>query len=111
MDKKKVKSHLGRENLSRNMKKRIQTTMIGAIASIEEYFGQFWGKDSESPTASQERFREIFEELRDEILDKGNTQIRSIDADLAKYEVEEIRYNYNLPIVHIKPENMKFRRD
>lgn len=109
MDKKKAKSHIARENLSRNVKKRIQTTMIGAIASIEEYFGKFWGKDLDDPSPSQEKFREIFENLRDEILDKGNSQIRNVDADLAKYEVEEIRFNYQLPVVHIKSENMKFR--
>lgn len=111
MDKKRAKSHISRENLSRNIKKRIQTTMIGAIASIEEHLGQFWGKDSDSPSPAQNRFHELFEELRDEILDKGNSQIRSVDADLAKYEVEEIRFNYNLPIVNIKPENMNFRRN
>lgn len=56
----------------------IRTTMIGAISKIEEKFGQFWGfgKPEEERTDRQKKVHDLFMELREEILDLGNEQIR-----------------------------------
>lgn len=58
----------------------IRTTMIGSIARIEKVFGQFWGfgKEPEERTEKQDRVYSLFKELREEILDLGNEQIRKI---------------------------------
>lgn len=58
----------------------IRTTMIGSIARIEKVFGPFWGfgKDPEERTEKQDRIYSLFKELREEILDLGNEQIRKI---------------------------------
>jgi hypothetical protein len=54
------------------MKKRITTTMIGSLASIEE---------------SLELTDDEYSELRQEILDKGNAQIRELKKDLEQFEI------------------------
>lgn len=89
-----------RERLSSNVKKKVQTTMIGAISSIEEHFGFLWDSD----TQEAEQMRQLFFRLRSEILDKGNYQIRNIDAELAQYDVEWLRFRLEMPVKPITGE-------
>lgn len=65
---------------SKRMEQLIKTTMIGSIARIEDVFGQFWGidKDCKDRTEKQNRVYALFMELREQILDLGNEQIRKI---------------------------------
>jgi hypothetical protein len=85
--------------LKKEVKKRIQTTMIGSISSIEKFFGFLWGEESDDElTKEQARMRDIFEEMRTEILDKGNSQIRSTDSEIENYDVVWNMYHINLPI-------------
>ena len=72
--------------LSRNMKKKIQTTMIGALSSIEKHFGFLWEHEGISEEKKQE-MRNLFNDLRSDVLDKGNHQLRNVDAELANYTV------------------------
>ncbi len=65
------------------MRKRIMTTMIGAIASLEKY----------SDLLSEEQF----EELRTEIMDKGNDQIRRLKDDVSGFEIT-VRKTYFVPL-------------
>ena len=55
------------------MEKRIRTTMIGAIAAIEEIL--------EKEIASNEEINQKFKIIRDKILDLGNNQIRLLRKD------------------------------
>lgn len=71
------------------VKKRIETTMIGAIASIEKFFEN----EMNNPD-----FERLFGELRQEILDKGNNQIRSLDGDFEQFDVTKKKYHYKFPI-------------
>lgn len=88
--------------LKKEIKKRIQTTMIGSLSSVEKYFGFLWGENSESElTKEQIHMREIFEEMRTEILDKGNSQIRNSDSEIENYDVIWNKYHINLPIKKI----------
>jgi hypothetical protein len=41
---------------------------------------------------------EAFQKARSEILDKGNTQCRNVDAELAQYDVKWLRYQATLPV-------------
>lgn len=84
--------------LARDIKKRIETTMIGALASVEKYFGEFWGMYSAEKNDEQLRVEELYEELRSEILDKGNAQIRNIQAEIQNYDVLWQKYHINMPI-------------
>lgn len=91
-----------KDRLSKILKKKIQTTMIGALSSIEENFGFLWN-DSKSPS-DKEAMKALYNKVRSEILDKGNNQARNIDAELAQYEVEWLRYSIKIPVVQ-KPQN------
>jgi hypothetical protein len=42
--------------------------------------------------------KEVFEELRTEILDKGNNQIRNIDSEIETYDIVWNKYHYSLPL-------------
>lgn len=92
-----------KSRLKKEIKKRIQTTMIGSLSSIEKFFGFLWGEGSDDDciTDQQAQMREIFEDLRTEILDKGNTQIRNSDSEIENYEILWNKYHMNLPIKKI----------
>ena len=89
-----------RDRLAKILKKKIQTTMIGALSSIEEHFGFLWGHNEPDGNLSEEQqiMREMYDKVRSEILDKGNTQHRNVDAELSQYEVEWKRYTLNIPV-------------
>ena len=55
------------------IRKRIMTTMIGALASLEEFKDLF--EEDE------------FEDLRKDILDKGHFQIREMEKDLGEFNI------------------------
>ena len=91
-----------KERLSKILKKKIQTTMIGALSSIEENFGFLW--DDSKPALTKEAMKDLYNKVRSEILDRGNNQARNIDAELSQYEVEWLRYSIKIPVVQ-KPQN------
>ncbi len=82
--------------LKDDVKKKMKTTMIGAIAAVETNFGYLWGfnKDEQDLTEQEKEFGEVWEIIRQEILDKGNSQIRAILDELDNYSVQWERYNY-----------------
>ena len=61
------------------LKKRFQTTMIGALYEFEKSFGYLWGyekNEDEELTDKEEQFLDIWEETRNKILNTGNNQLR-----------------------------------
>lgn len=93
-----------KDRLSKILKKKVQTTMIGALSSIESHLGFLWGSFSDgsvSPkdlTEEQKVMYDIYQKLRSEILDKGNAQARNVDAELNQYDVKWLRYSINIPV-------------
>ena len=86
-----------KDRLSKILKKKVETTMIGALSSIEKHFGFLWLTDGElSP--EQKVMYEIYQKVREEVLDKGNSQARNIDAELNQYDVKWLRYNTKIPV-------------
>lgn len=83
--------------------KKIQTTMIGALARIENSFGFLWGQDkdpNEPLTAEEERFQDMWDYLRNDILNYGNKQIRLLKDDFYKYGgVFKNSYRYKFPMI------------
>jgi hypothetical protein len=78
------------------IKKRLQTTMIGAIYEFEENFGYLWGmdKDENEPlTDKEQRFLGQWEDARNRILNKGNNQLRQCLGELEKSQ-GQVKYNY-----------------
>lgn len=93
-----------KDRLSKILKKKIQTTMIGALSSIEENFGFLWNSIDGNLTKEQQVMKNIYEKVRSDILDKGNNQARNIDAELAQYDVEWLRYSMKMPVIQ-QPKN------
>lgn len=90
-----------KDRLSKILKKKIQTTMIGALSTIEENFSFLWNNESGEPlTKDQETMKNLYNKVRSEILDRGNNQARNIDAELAQYEVEWMRYQVKIPVIN-----------
>jgi transcription termination factor Rho len=91
--------HDSKFRLSKILKKKVETTMIGALSSIEEHFSFLWTtNDSEELSPEQKIMFDTFQKVRSEILDKGNTQARNVDAELNQYDVKWLRYSVNIPI-------------
>jgi transcription termination factor Rho len=93
---------VSRETLFKSAKKKLQTTMIGALSSIEEGFGFLWGftsDDSSEMTPEQRHLKDIYEDARAKILDRGNTQIRNLEIEFANYEINRKKHYINLPVM------------
>lgn len=86
-----------RDRLSKILKKKVETTMIGALSSVEDHFSFLWTNDG-SMTPEQKMMYDAFQKVRSEILDKGNSQARNVDAELAQYEVKWLRYQTTIPM-------------
>lgn len=78
------------QRLESNIVKKIKTTMIGALASFEDGFGHLWGIDKNENELDQEelKFSDLWEEIRCEILNKGNMQIRAAQDEISEYNTE-----------------------
>ena len=71
---------VSRDRLLKIAKKKIQTTMIGALSAIEKRL-DFLLQDNDP------KLNDVFEELRSEILDRGNTQIRNLENEFTHYDI------------------------
>ena len=88
-----------RDRLSKILKKKVETTMIGALSSVEEHFAFLWTSQDGGMSPEQKIMYDTFQKVRSEILDKGNTQSRNLDAELAQYEVKWLRYQTTMPVI------------
>jgi len=89
-----------KERLSKIIRKKVETTMIGALSTIEENFGFLWSNEDGSPlTGEQEAMKDLYQIVRSDILDKGNNQARNVEAELSQYEIEWLKYSMNIPVI------------
>ncbi len=96
---------VSKDRLLKISKKKIQTTMIGALSTMEKHLGFLWGhENTEELTPEQEHLKEVYEEVRSEILDRGNNQARNLEAEFANYEINWLRYQINLPVKELNKE-------
>jgi hypothetical protein len=95
------------DNLLKFVKKRVQTTMIGSLSDIEEFFGFLWnfGSSEQELTEEQKQLKSIYEEARAKILDRGNTQIRDLELEFTNYEIGRKKYYIKLPTSNTKGES------
>tara|TARA_Y100000385_G_C12999585_1_gene596533 strand:- start:621 stop:998 length:378 start_codon:yes stop_codon:yes gene_type:complete len=94
-----------KDRLSKILKKKVETTMIGALSSIESHFGFLWQvEDGEETTPEKKVMYEIYQKVREEVLNKGNTQARNIDAELNQYNVNWLKYQNVIPVKEMKKE-------
>ena len=91
---------MSRDKLFKAAKKKIQTTMIGSLSTLESSFGFLWGFEAEEEdrTPEQKKLFEIYEEARAQILDRGNTQIRNLESEFVNYDITHKNHYINLPV-------------
>ena len=94
------RSLYAQNRLKQNIARKIKTTMIGAIASIEDAFGFLWGidKDEEDLTKEEMEYRDSWEIARTEILNKGNKQLRIAMEEISEYTMEWNKYQVDFII-------------
>ncbi len=88
-----------KDRLFKIASKKIKTTMIGALSTLEENLGFLWGHESdEDISPEQQHMKTIFEQVRSDILDKGNPQIRNLEAEFNYYDITWLRFQVDLPV-------------
>ena len=96
-----------KDRLKKVAQAKIKTTMIGSLSIIEKHFGFLWGLDEFGDysgvelSEQEELLKQMFEKVRNEILDNGNTQLRNLLVELDQYDVNWNRYSIKL---EVKPE-------
>lgn len=81
-------------NIEHILRKKIETTMIGALARFEDGFGDIWGYDTDNPSQEQIRNRIIWDRIRNDILDHGNNQLRKGISELKGQKDDKVKYSY-----------------
>ena len=78
-----------KKQLLQIISKKFQTTMIGALDSFEKAFGYLWGhgKKTSELTNEEAENRVIWEQVRNDILNKGNNQSRAAQEEASRYNV------------------------
>lgn len=95
------------EQIIKNIETRLRTIMIGSLSRIEKHLSYLWNYGDDPETKDQEDFSDKWEELRLEILNHGNNQIRSAINDMVTFFNKENKYNYNYKFIF---DNNKDRR-
>jgi hypothetical protein len=90
---------VSQQSLYKFSEKCIRTTMIGALDAIEKSFGFLWNFEIEGDlTEEQKLFKNIYDDARAFILDKGNNQIRFLKNEFSDYDINRKKYQINLPV-------------
>ncbi len=90
---------VSKNQLHNQIKKKLETSFIGALSQVEMNFGDLWGHglSEDELTSEQLAYRELWDICRSAILDNGNNQVRAIQNELKQYTVRWDRYKLNLP--------------
>lgn len=93
-----------KKNLIKQLNKRFQTTIIGALARMEDNFGYLWGHNSDKELSEkQEEFLNLWETTRTSILNHGNHQMRNAIDDVIDFlDAEQEYYRYHFMIKNNK---------
>lgn len=90
---------IAKETLYKKSKKKIETTMIGALDAIEKNFGFLWNfGESTDLSPEQAKLKDIYDQVRSHILDKGNIQIRNLELDFSNFEISKKKQMINIPV-------------
>jgi hypothetical protein len=88
------------DKLLDEVEKRFQTLMIGAISRVEKSFGYLWNHGNKPESETQEAFKQKWDNLRTELLNHGNNQIRLAINTIEDYldGSNKFSYQYNFKI-------------
>ena len=89
-----------KKRLINNIEKKFRTAMIGTLARCEEQLGFLWGhgQDTNTLDKNQREFRVVWENLRTEILNHCNNQLRTAIEEVSQYTITWNQYKTNFII-------------
>jgi hypothetical protein len=95
-----LEKNIAKEKLERVLQKKFNTTFIGALDSFEQAFGYLWrhGENYASLSENEKRFRELWNDTRNEVLNKGNAQLRGALQEVSEYTLVWNRKNYQFKL-------------
>jgi arginyl-tRNA--protein-N-Asp/Glu arginylyltransferase len=90
-----AKGQRSKQHLKDLMATKIQTTMIGAIKSVEDHLGDLWGHGLHPQDMTDEQYDlyQKWQACRTEILNKGNAQKRTVESEFDQYNITRERGN------------------
>lgn len=88
--------NISKDRLTTIIEKKMKTVFIGDLSSMEDHLGFLWGqdKDPRDRTKQELEYFKLWKTLRDEILNKGNNQLRGLLLELSEYDVVWNKKNY-----------------
>jgi hypothetical protein len=72
---------MNKEDLIHSIETKFKTTMIGALAKFEQNFAYLWENDN----INSEKYEDLWEDTRNDILNNGNRQMRYAMKDLSDF--------------------------
>jgi hypothetical protein len=83
-----------KRRLTKNVEKKFKTTMIGALASFENVFGELWGLGKEEDNLNNEElyWKDKWDIARNQVLNNGNSQLRAAIEEITEYSMSWNRY-------------------
>lgn len=89
-----------KKRLIKVIEKKAKTSMIGTLARCEEQLGFLWGHglDESELTSDQLKYLEIWENLRTEILNHCNSQLRATLEEIMQYTIKWNQYRIDFII-------------
>ena len=89
-----------KKRLITNIEKKFKTTMIGSLACFEDIFGELWGHNKEGELTSEEMYwQQKWEEVRTEVLNNGNNQLRAAVEEITGYTMSWDRYKTDFTFI------------
>jgi len=82
------------------IKKKFDTTIIGALAAFEDQFGEMWGHGLPEDQLDEDQlyWKEAWMEARAKVLDNGNANLRAAQNEIAQYTLSWNRYVTNFQL-------------
>lgn len=87
-----------KQRLTSIISRKFTTTFIGSLDIFEKYFGFLWKSEDGVLTPEQQSMKQLYEQVRTEILNHGNNQRRAAENEIGNHIVHWNRYHMDLNI-------------
>lgn len=74
---------------------KLRTSFIGALAQFEELIGkELWGHGKNLNDCDEDEvyWRKLYQQIRTNVLNNGNAQLRALQSEITHYEIKWERY-------------------
>lgn len=89
-----------RQRLDKIISTKIRTTFIGAIDQIQQTFGFLWKDGLDCDLNEDEiKMRQLFDQLRTNILNIGNRELRAAKNEIANQTISWNRYHTEFKVL------------